>query len=146
MTPSIDNIANFIRYHRRRLHLTQDELAVRSGVGLRFIRELEAGKQTLRLDKVNQVLQLFGYTVSPGSERILDPYDILLHHTNVAVRVTLKDRTELYGIILDPVDEGSGITDWKMVSNNKAIEYKKTNNPDLVTLLEHGQIEKIENL
>lgn len=41
----------------------QPELAEKAGVGLRFIRELEQGKETLRLDKVNQVLQLFGYEV-----------------------------------------------------------------------------------
>lgn len=41
--------------------LTQPELAAKAGVGLRFIRDLEQGKETLRLDKVNQVLQLFGY-------------------------------------------------------------------------------------
>jgi y4mF family transcriptional regulator len=43
--------------------LTQPELAEKAGVGLRFIRELEQGKESLRLDKVNQVLQLFGYQV-----------------------------------------------------------------------------------
>ena len=46
---------------RRQYHLTQVELAEKSGVGLRFIRELEQGKPTLRLDKVNQILNLFGY-------------------------------------------------------------------------------------
>ena len=45
------------------MKLTQPELAEKAGVGLRFIRELEQGKQTLRLDKVNQVLKLFGYEV-----------------------------------------------------------------------------------
>ncbi|MFY7849601.1 MAG: transcriptional regulator, partial [Bacteroidia bacterium] len=44
---------------------TQPELALKAGVGLRFLRELEQGKQTLRLDKVNKVLQLFGYEVGP---------------------------------------------------------------------------------
>ena len=43
--------------------LTQVELSEKSGVGLRFVRELEQGKQTLRLDKVNQVLNLFGTKV-----------------------------------------------------------------------------------
>ena len=43
--------------------LTQVELSEKSGVGLRFVRELEQGKQTLRLDKVNQVLNLFGSEV-----------------------------------------------------------------------------------
>ncbi len=50
-----------IKELRRKARLTQVELAKRSGVGLRFIRELEQGKTTARMDKVNQVLALFGY-------------------------------------------------------------------------------------
>ncbi|MBD9015290.1 MAG: transcriptional regulator, partial [Prevotella sp.] len=45
--------------------LTQVDLAAKSGVGLRFVRELEQGKETLRLDKVNQVLLLFGQEIGP---------------------------------------------------------------------------------
>ena len=48
---------------RKEHNLTQVELSEKSGVGLRFVRELEQGKQTLRLDKVNQVLSLFGMEV-----------------------------------------------------------------------------------
>ncbi|WOC53183.1 transcriptional regulator (plasmid) [Bergeyella porcorum] len=54
------NISNFIKEKRKQLGITQIELAERAGVGLRFVRELEQGKQTVRLDKVNQVLSLFG--------------------------------------------------------------------------------------
>ncbi len=50
----------FVKQKCKQLKLTQPELAERTGVGLRFIGELEHGKQTLRLDKVNQVLALFG--------------------------------------------------------------------------------------
>ncbi len=53
-------IAKFIKVKRKQLKLTQPELAERAGVGLRFVRELEQGKQTVQLDKVNQVLALFG--------------------------------------------------------------------------------------
>lgn len=45
---------------RKAAGLTQLELAERSGVGLRFVRELEQGKPTVRLDKVTQVLDLLG--------------------------------------------------------------------------------------
>jgi len=55
----------FIKERRRSLGLTQKDLADRAGVGLRFIRELEQGKATLRLDKVNQVLALFGRRMEP---------------------------------------------------------------------------------
>ena len=54
------NIASFVKERRKQLKFTQTELAMRAGVGLRFVRELEQGKSTLRLDKVNQVLALFG--------------------------------------------------------------------------------------
>jgi Helix-turn-helix. len=45
--------------------MTQAQLALTAGVGLRFIRDLEQGKVTLRLDKVDQVLHLFGYRTGP---------------------------------------------------------------------------------
>ncbi|MFN8776294.1 MAG: helix-turn-helix transcriptional regulator [Flavobacteriales bacterium] len=57
------SLAEFVKDKRKAVKLTQTELAEKAGVGLRFIRELEQGKETLRLDKVNQVLQLFGYEV-----------------------------------------------------------------------------------
>jgi y4mF family transcriptional regulator len=53
-------ISSFIKEKRKQLKLTQPDLAERAGVGLRFLRELEQGKQSVRLDKVNQVLDLFG--------------------------------------------------------------------------------------
>jgi len=53
-------LSDFIKEKRKQLKLTQPELAERAGVGLRFVRELEQGKQSVRLDKVNQVLALFG--------------------------------------------------------------------------------------
>ncbi|RYF11125.1 MAG: transcriptional regulator [Flavobacteriales bacterium] len=59
----METIPQFIKQKRKALKLTQEELAFKSGVGLRFMRELEQGKTTLRLDKVNQVLRLFGKQV-----------------------------------------------------------------------------------
>jgi y4mF family transcriptional regulator len=59
------SIGEFIRKKRKAAGLTQTELAQKAGVGLRFIRELEGAKQTLRLDKVDQVLRLFGHSVGP---------------------------------------------------------------------------------
>ena len=49
---------------REKAGLTQIMLAKRSGVGLRFVRDLEQGKPTVRVDKVNQVLALFGYRLA----------------------------------------------------------------------------------
>lgn len=56
-------LSKFVKAMRKQYNLTQIELSEKSGVGLRFVRELEQGKQTLRLDKVNQVLSLFDYEV-----------------------------------------------------------------------------------
>lgn len=57
------DLSTFVKTKRKSVRLTQLELAEKAGVGLRFIRELEQGKESLRLDKVNQVLRLFGYQV-----------------------------------------------------------------------------------
>lgn len=58
-------LSRFVKDKRKMYHLTQMELSYRSGVGLRFVRDLEQGKPTLRLDKVNQVLNLFGAELGP---------------------------------------------------------------------------------
>ena len=51
---------------RKQYNLTQEDLAIKSGVGLRFLRELEQGKPTVRMDKVNQALAMFGMEAVPG--------------------------------------------------------------------------------
>ena len=56
-------VGKFVKERRKRLKLTQPKLAEKAGVGLRFLRELEGGKQSVRLDKLNQVLALFGSAV-----------------------------------------------------------------------------------
>jgi y4mF family transcriptional regulator len=58
-------ISEHIKAKRKAYGLTQIELSERSGVGLRFVREMEQGKKTLRMDKVNQVLALFGEELGP---------------------------------------------------------------------------------
>jgi len=60
-----ESLEKFIKRKRKSLKLTQKELAEKAGVGLRFVRELERGKETLKMDKVNQVLNLFGCKLSP---------------------------------------------------------------------------------
>jgi y4mF family transcriptional regulator len=57
--------SEFVKEKRNATGLTQPELAAKAGVGLRFVRDLEQGKETLRIDKVNQVLKLFGYELGP---------------------------------------------------------------------------------
>jgi len=65
-------ITQFIKEKRKNLKITQEELAFKAGVGLRFVRELEQGKTTLKLDKVNQVLDLFGSEVGVIRKEVTD--------------------------------------------------------------------------
>ena len=59
-------ISEYIKSNRKKAGLTQEEFAMRSGLGLRFVRELEQGKKTVRLDKVNVALAMFGCEAVPG--------------------------------------------------------------------------------
>lgn len=59
-------LAKYVKEMRKTFGLTQVDLSQKAGVGLRFVRELEQGKETLRLDKVNQVLALFGARMAPN--------------------------------------------------------------------------------
>ena len=59
-------IGSFIKEERKKAGLTQEEFAMRAGLGLRFVRELEQGKATVQLDKVNQALAMFGMQAVPG--------------------------------------------------------------------------------
>jgi y4mF family transcriptional regulator len=69
---NISSIAQFIKEKRKNLKITQEELAFKAGVGLRVVRELEQGKITLKLDKVNQVLDLFGSEVGVIRKEVTD--------------------------------------------------------------------------
>ncbi|HHX03012.1 MAG TPA: helix-turn-helix transcriptional regulator [Tissierellia bacterium] len=62
----MNTIARFIKENRKKAGLTQEEFAMRSGLGLRFVREIEQGKKTVRMDKVNQALAMFGMEAVPG--------------------------------------------------------------------------------
>ena len=55
-----------VKQKRKEAGLTQEEFAMRSGLGLRFVRDLEQGKETVRMDKVNQALAMFGMKAVPG--------------------------------------------------------------------------------
>lgn len=58
-------LSSTLKSLRKEYGLTQEDLAMKCGVGLNFVRQLEQGKPTLRLDKVNQVLAMFGYELAP---------------------------------------------------------------------------------
>ena len=57
----MNNLSFTVKMLRKQYNLTQEELSLKSGVGLRFVRDLEQGKKTLRLNKVNQLLDFFNY-------------------------------------------------------------------------------------
>jgi y4mF family transcriptional regulator len=137
-------LAAFIKDLRKRLKLNQDELAERAGVGLRFIRDLEQGKATLRMDKVNQVLALGGYSLVPSKQ--LDPYDIYRSHFQRAVRIFFKDQRAMEGELVEPIREGVEITYWRFVPKNKLREYEQTKNKMLITEIRNSDITRIENV
>lgn len=64
----MNNLSITVKMLRRQYNLTQEELSLKSGVGLRFVRDLEQGKETLRLDKVNQLLDFFNYEMVATSK------------------------------------------------------------------------------
>lgn len=61
-------IAEFVKKNRKAAGLTQEQFALRSGLGLRFVRELEQGKETVRMDKVNVALAMFNTQAVPGKK------------------------------------------------------------------------------
>ena len=68
----MNNLSTTVKMLRKQYNLTKEELSLKSGVGLRFVRDLEQGKETLRLDKVNQLLDFFNYemvaTIKPNNQ------------------------------------------------------------------------------
>lgn len=62
----MNTISEFVKQKRKEAGLTQEEFAMRSGLGIRFVRDLEQGKETVRMDKVNQALSMFGMMAVPG--------------------------------------------------------------------------------
>lgn len=62
----MNKIAEFVKRKRKEAGLTQEEFSVRSGLGLRFVRDLEQGKETVRMDKVNIALAMFDMEAVPG--------------------------------------------------------------------------------
>ena len=61
----MEQIRSFIKNKRKELKLTQADLAIRAGVGIRVIREIEQGRETLKANTLNKILRLFGKTIGP---------------------------------------------------------------------------------
>jgi y4mF family transcriptional regulator len=65
------SLDSFVKDKRKETGLTQEEFAERAGVALTVIRKIEQGKGNLQLEKVNQVLKMFGHVLMPVSQKIL---------------------------------------------------------------------------
>lgn len=141
----MSNLSSFIKYQRKKLKLTQEELAAKAGVGIRFIRELEQGKETMQLDKVNQVLALFGFNLSPGKQQI-DAYDVFWNYFNKAVKITLTNRVIKYGVIIKEITDKkeNKISAWQFVPNNNTIKYQQKPDDSLTEIILHSDIQTIE--
>lgn len=63
-------IAEFVKKNRKAAGLTQEQFAMRSGLGLRFVRDLEQGKETVRMDKVNIALAMFNAQAVAGKKEM----------------------------------------------------------------------------
>ncbi len=61
----MQTLAEFLKYRRKEVNLTQEEFAERTGIALTVIRKIEQGKTNLNLDKVNSVLKMFGHQLAP---------------------------------------------------------------------------------
>ncbi len=146
-------ISSFIKYHRKKQGLTQEELANKAGVGVRFIRELEQGKETLQLDKVNHVLAMFGFNLAPAKQHT-DAYEIALELINdirskyfkKAVKITLINQIVRYGFIIKEIIDPKEniITGWQFVPNNNAVEYQQQPDDQLTEIIPHSSIQQIE--
>jgi y4mF family transcriptional regulator len=141
----MSNISTFLKYQRKKSKLTQEELAIKAGVGIRFIREMEQGKETLQLNKVNQVLALFGFSLSPMKQQ-MDAYEIFQKYFNKAVKITLVNKTIKYGIIIKEIidKKENKISAWQFVSNNSAIKFQQKPDDKLTEIILQSDIHEIE--
>jgi y4mF family transcriptional regulator len=142
----MNNISSFIRYQRKKLGITQEELAKKAGVGLRFIRDIEQGKTTLQLDKVEQVLQLFGFQLTPNKIQI-NPYDIFWNYLNKGVKIALFNKVIKYGVIIEEIidKKENKISAWKFIPNKNVIQYHSKKDDLLTEIIIHSDIISIEN-
>ena len=139
-----NNIAAFVKYNREKLNFTQQKLADLAGVGIHFIRDLEQSRSSLRLDKVNQVLKMFGHHLSISSEKI-DPYEIWLNYFDKPVKITKRNRENVYGFLLQEIrNEASAIVAWRVLPNINARDWKKRSDDKLAITINHNEIVAIE--
>lgn len=139
------NIAAFVKYHREKQKLTQDQLSKMTGLGIHFIRDLEQGRSKLRLDKVNVLLSFFGFHLGPlPSFNGNDPWQIWNTFINKAVTIIKTDKQKINGFLIREIkDEKSNIIAWKVLPNPSALEWKASNDDTLLIEVKQNEIAEI---
>ena len=139
------DLSAFLKYSREKLNLTQEELAEKTGVGIHFIRDIEQGKPSLRIDKIDKVLSLFGYRMGPILDTI-NPYKIWMTYKdqNQAVEIIFRDRTKKEGFLIKELRDDKGhIAGWNLLPLAFALAWKQKEN-DL--LLQQIWLKDIEDI
>jgi len=141
----MNNLSAFIKYHRKKRKLSQEQLASNAGVGLRFVREIEQGKETLQLDKVNQVLDLFGFNLYPSKPKV-DAYEVYWKYLNKAVQIELFNKVIKSGMLVkEIIDQTENkISAWQFVPMNHAVKYLQKKDEKLTEIILHSDIQTIE--
>jgi y4mF family transcriptional regulator len=140
---AISNIAAFVKYHREKQKITQEQLAEMTGLGIHFIRDLEQGRSKLRLDKVNEVLSFFGFHLGPNVNAN-DPWQIWHKFIKQAVIITKTNKQQVAGFLMSEVrDEKSNIIAWKVLPNPSALEWKKSKDDALFVEVKQNEIADI---
>lgn len=139
----ISIFAAFVKYHREKQQLTQEQLAEMTGVGIHFIRDLEQGRSKLRLDKVNDLLSFFGFHLGPVANTI-DPWRMWHTFINKAVKITKTNKKQVEGFLMREVrDEKSNIIAWKVLPNPRALEWKEKKDESLFIEVKQNEIADI---
>lgn len=141
----MNNLSAFIKYHRKKRKLSQEQLASNAGVGLRFVREIEQGKETLQLDKVNQVLGLFGFNLYPSKPKV-DAYEVYWKYLNKAVQIELFNKVIKSGMLVkEIIDQTENkISAWQFVPMNHVVKYLRKPDEKLTEIILHSDIQTIE--
>jgi len=136
-------IAAFVKFNREKLGITQLELAEKTGTGIRFIRDLEQGKLSIRLDKADKVLALFGHRLAPVSDAT-DPYQLWYAYKEKAVEVTLTNKTKHQGFLMKEIrDARNTIVGWLLVPFPNILEWTRLEDEKIATRINQNEIAEI---
>jgi y4mF family transcriptional regulator len=139
-----NSISAFIKYNREKLKLTQEMLADKTGVGIHFIRDIEQGKSSLRLDKLNKVLAIFGHRMAPVPDAI-DAFQLWYAYKDKAVEIMLKDKRSISGFLVEEIrDERNSIVAWKLVPFPHILQWQSEKSDTWIEIIRHQDIDHIE--